>query len=246
MDLITDMRAQTTPHSQTPVERAVGRTLLTLWDMRSVALLVAAAVAGDAAAGLAGAAAATLAVYAGAVADYWRKPRDAAFLRQFRWTLPGAGVVLAVFVLGTAAGWSDPVDVLSDRGPFVAGVLAVAVAAGGLSRALVDLVDARRAFHVRVPFRRVRPEPRLQGGRYRRPERPQPETVTVTVDPRDSWPEYARVLGLDPGESLEVFESVYRTKAKRAHPDNGGTDAEMARLAAAMEDVRRMKRPKTA
>lgn len=42
--------------------------------------------------------------------------------------------------------------------------------------------------------------------------------------------EHWTVLGLAPGASRDVIQAAYRTLAKSAHPDAGGSDAQMAAL----------------
>lgn len=49
------------------------------------------------------------------------------------------------------------------------------------------------------------------------------------------------VLGVDQRDSLDVIETMWRAKAKRCHPDAGGSHAAMSRLNKAMEDARRAK-----
>ncbi len=46
------------------------------------------------------------------------------------------------------------------------------------------------------------------------------------------------VLGVRPDETLDFIEDVYKLKAKRAHPDAGGSDDLMKELNAAMETIR--------
>lgn len=47
----------------------------------------------------------------------------------------------------------------------------------------------------------------------------------------DHW----TVLGVQPGASRALIESAYRTQAKQAHPDTGGSDEAMAALNAARD-----------
>jgi len=49
------------------------------------------------------------------------------------------------------------------------------------------------------------------------------------------------VLGVDQRDSLDVIETMYRAKTKRAHPDLGGSHDEMARLNRAIEEARAAK-----
>lgn len=60
---------------------------------------------------------------------------------------------------------------------------------------------------------------------------PAPETAK-------SWHE---VLGVDPRDTIDVIDTMYRAKAKRAHPDLGGSSIEMALLNKAIEEARRAK-----
>jgi hypothetical protein len=46
------------------------------------------------------------------------------------------------------------------------------------------------------------------------------------------------LLGVRPDADLEDIEAMYRIKAKRAHPDKGGTAEQMAQLNAAIERIR--------
>lgn len=46
------------------------------------------------------------------------------------------------------------------------------------------------------------------------------------------------VLGVRPDETLEFIEDVYKLKAKRAHPDAGGSDEAMKELNTAIETIR--------
>jgi hypothetical protein len=55
-----------------------------------------------------------------------------------------------------------------------------------------------------------------------------PEAAHVSRDPFD-------VLGLQRGASADEIEAMYRVKAKKAHPDNGGSNAAMAALNDARE-----------
>jgi len=48
-------------------------------------------------------------------------------------------------------------------------------------------------------------------------------------------------LGVRSDTPLEDIEAVYRSKAKRAHPDTGGSDAEMRALNEAMDAIRKEK-----
>jgi hypothetical protein len=52
---------------------------------------------------------------------------------------------------------------------------------------------------------------------------------------RDPW----EVLGLRPDADPEAIEAVYRSKARRAHPDTGGDAAAFRELQAAYEEVKR-------
>jgi len=45
------------------------------------------------------------------------------------------------------------------------------------------------------------------------------------------------ILGVRPGSSREDVERAYRDKAKRAHPDHGGSDAAMAELNRARDEA---------
>jgi hypothetical protein len=45
------------------------------------------------------------------------------------------------------------------------------------------------------------------------------------------------VLGLKPGSNREEIEAAYRAKAKKAHPDAGGSHEQMARLNAARAEL---------
>jgi hypothetical protein len=60
-----------------------------------------------------------------------------------------------------------------------------------------------------------------------------------TALPAPSGESWWQVLGVDQDSSLDVIEAHYRTKAKAAHPDSGGSTAAMARLNAAREAGRR-------
>jgi len=53
--------------------------------------------------------------------------------------------------------------------------------------------------------------------------------------PPSSW----EVLGLKPGAGLSEIETAYRDKAKRAHPDAGGSHDQMARLNTARDELLR-------
>lgn len=46
-----------------------------------------------------------------------------------------------------------------------------------------------------------------------------------------------QVLGVSSSASIGEVTAAYRTKARQAHPDNGGTDAAMARLNAARDEA---------
>ena len=52
---------------------------------------------------------------------------------------------------------------------------------------------------------------------------------------RDPW----EVLGLRPDADLDAIEAVYRTKAKRLHPDAGGSAEAFKELQEAYEQVKR-------
>ena len=49
------------------------------------------------------------------------------------------------------------------------------------------------------------------------------------------------ILGLSPMATLDVAETVYRSLAKKAHADTGGSDKAMARLNAAIDSIRKAK-----
>lgn len=49
--------------------------------------------------------------------------------------------------------------------------------------------------------------------------------------PQSHW----AVLGLLPGSGAEAINHMYRDKARKAHPDQGGSEADMARLNAARD-----------
>src|SRR5690606_10389098 len=51
------------------------------------------------------------------------------------------------------------------------------------------------------------------------------------------------VLGLAPGAPADVAEAAYRTLAKRAHADAGGSDAAMRRLNIAIGRIRQERQP---
>lgn len=53
----------------------------------------------------------------------------------------------------------------------------------------------------------------------------------VTRDPYE-------VLGVRPDEDIDFIEAAYKIKAKRAHPDAGGSTEAMAELNAAIERIR--------
>lgn len=53
-----------------------------------------------------------------------------------------------------------------------------------------------------------------------------------------SW---AEVLGVDPRDSVDVIETMYRAKAKRAHTDTGGSHNAMVELNAAITQARKAK-----
>lgn len=57
----------------------------------------------------------------------------------------------------------------------------------------------------------------------------------------ESKKQWTEILGVDPRDSLEVIETMYRSKAKRAHPDAGGSVIAMAALNAAIEEARKAK-----
>lgn len=57
---------------------------------------------------------------------------------------------------------------------------------------------------------------------------PAPDAAHVSRDPFD-------VLGLQRGASADEIEAMYRVKARKAHPDNGGSNAAMAELNEARE-----------
>ena len=58
--------------------------------------------------------------------------------------------------------------------------------------------------------------------------------LEAPVGPDDPY----RTLGVRPDAPMEDIEAVYRSKAKRAHPDAGGSADEMKRLNAAIEKIR--------
>lgn len=47
------------------------------------------------------------------------------------------------------------------------------------------------------------------------------------------------VLGIAPGADIDIAEAAYRVKAKRAHPDHGGSDRDMQELNEALEEFKR-------
>lgn len=65
-----------------------------------------------------------------------------------------------------------------------------------------------------------------------------PPALTRPSPPPQIPPHYA-VLHLSPDAPLVVAEAVYRTLAKQAHPDAGGSTDQMQRLNAAIEQVRK-------
>lgn len=66
---------------------------------------------------------------------------------------------------------------------------------------------------------------------YPPPEAPAPRQI----------PEHYAALFLSPGAPLAVAEAAYRTLAKAAHPDAGGSAETMARLNLAIERIRKDK-----
>jgi hypothetical protein len=53
--------------------------------------------------------------------------------------------------------------------------------------------------------------------------------------PRSCW----EILGVAPGASEDVIEQAFRSKAKAAHPDAGGSDSAMAELNRARDEARK-------
>lgn len=49
------------------------------------------------------------------------------------------------------------------------------------------------------------------------------------------------ILEVDPRDSLDVIETMWRAKAKRCHPDAGGSHEQMSRLNKAMDEARQNK-----
>ena len=60
--------------------------------------------------------------------------------------------------------------------------------------------------------------------------------LAAPTEERDPY----EVLGLRPGASRDEIEGMWRLKARRAHPDVGGSDAEMAALNAARDRLLEM------
>jgi hypothetical protein len=54
--------------------------------------------------------------------------------------------------------------------------------------------------------------------------------------PAKAWHE---VLGIYPDASLDEAEAIFRAKAKKAHPDAGGSESQMLELNQAIEEARR-------
>jgi DnaJ-class molecular chaperone len=61
------------------------------------------------------------------------------------------------------------------------------------------------------------------------------ESVTTKPVVGSPW----EVLGLRPGANRAAINTAYREKAKRAHPDAGGSHDQMARLNAARDELLR-------
>lgn len=53
--------------------------------------------------------------------------------------------------------------------------------------------------------------------------------------------QWHQVLAVDPSEPIEVCEAAFRAKARRAHPDFGGSDQLMAELNIAIGEARNIK-----
>lgn len=60
------------------------------------------------------------------------------------------------------------------------------------------------------------------------------QALAAPASARDPY----EVLGVRSSEPLEDIEAIYRSKAKRAHPDAGGNEAAMKELNEAIERVR--------
>jgi hypothetical protein len=54
--------------------------------------------------------------------------------------------------------------------------------------------------------------------------------------PKSCW----MVLGIPPGSTVEKIEGAFRTKARAAHPDTGGSHAAMSELSAARDKARQI------
>ncbi len=54
-------------------------------------------------------------------------------------------------------------------------------------------------------------------------------------------PDPFQILGVEPTASKDEVDKAYRSKAKEAHPDKGGSDEQMILVNAAYEAIRRVK-----
>lgn len=59
--------------------------------------------------------------------------------------------------------------------------------------------------------------------------------------PSSSQRSWYDILGIAGTEDIEKIEEIYREKAKKAHPDNGGSAEAMAELNAAIKEARKLK-----
>ena len=57
------------------------------------------------------------------------------------------------------------------------------------------------------------------------------------IDSHDERPEFMAILGLGPPYAIEDVKQAYLEKAKRAHPDRGGTTAEFNKIHQAFEQA---------
>jgi DnaJ-domain-containing protein 1 len=65
---------------------------------------------------------------------------------------------------------------------------------------------------------------------------PPGDSNAIYVQPSQAWHE---VLEVSPTASQDVIRAAYRSKAAKAHPDSGGSDAEFSRIQKAYEEAQR-------